>query len=68
MIVNEGVFKIKKTSKNFKVMITTDMAPSARCVVYWTKDGGEVVADSVQFDVNGIFKNKVRSHELKKIC
>lgn len=36
------------------------MAPTARVVVYYVREDGEVVADAVNFDVEGTFQNFVR--------
>lgn len=36
------------------------MAPTARVVVYFVREDGEVVADAVNFDVDGTFQNFVR--------
>ena len=36
------------------------MSPSVTIVVYYTRLDGEVVADSLKINVEGIFKNKVR--------
>ncbi|XP_045202749.2 CD109 antigen-like [Mercenaria mercenaria] len=67
LLVKEGIlkFKGKKKTKSLKIKLTADMAPSARCIVYWTKEDGEIIADSVQFEVKGIFKNKVDIDYLK---
>ncbi|BFZ24492.1 hypothetical protein BsWGS_27530 [Bradybaena similaris] len=41
--------------------ITSDpsMAPNARIVVYYVRADGEIVTDSISFDISGAFKNKV---------
>ncbi len=36
------------------------MAPVARVVVYYVRADGEVVADALNFDVDGTFQNFVR--------
>ena len=35
------------------------MAPNARIVVYYVRTDGEIVTDSISFDVEGVFDNKV---------
>ena len=35
------------------------MAPSARVVVYYVRQDGEVVADALNFDVEGMLQNFV---------
>ena len=49
------------TGNLFSVMITDEMAPNARIVVYYVRADGEIVTDSISFDVDGAFKNKVNT-------
>ena len=49
----------KITGKSFAIMITDKMAPNARIVVYYVRTNGEIVTDSISFDVDGAFLNKV---------
>ena len=42
------------------------MAPVARVVVYYVRPDGEVVADALNFDVEGTFQNFVSSFPQKK--
>jgi len=44
---------------SFGFQVTAAMAPSARVVVYYVRKDGEVVADALNFDVEGIFQNFV---------
>ncbi|XP_067663527.1 CD109 antigen-like [Haliotis asinina] len=46
-------------SVNFTLPVTPHMAPHARLLVYSILDDGEVIADSINFDVQGLFSNKV---------
>ncbi|XP_059162968.1 CD109 antigen-like [Physella acuta] len=46
-------------SVNFSVVSEPSMAPSARIVVYYVRPDGEVVPDSISFDISGAFNNKV---------
>ena len=39
--------------------MTTIMAPRARIVVYYVRPDGEIVADALRFNVEGLFDNKV---------
>ena len=42
-------------------MMTTDkMAPNARMIAYYVRADGEIITDSISFDVDGVFQNKVR--------
>ena len=52
----------KITGKSFGIMITDKMAPNARIVVYYVRANGEIVTDSISFDVDGAFLNKVNAH------
>jgi len=40
-------------------MISADMAPTSRFIVYYMRPDAEIVADSIIFEVDGLFKNKV---------
>lgn len=44
----------------FSVKTTHEMAPSARVLVYYVMEDGEILTDSVGFEVNGAFDNEVR--------
>ncbi|KAI8799065.1 BgTEP3.p1, partial [Biomphalaria glabrata] len=48
-----------KFSHQFSVVSDSSMAPSARMVIYFYRRDGEIVIDSISFDVSGAFKNKV---------
>ncbi|KAK0052968.1 thioester-containing protein 4, partial [Biomphalaria pfeifferi] len=43
----------------FSIPSDSSMAPNARIVVYYVRDNGEIVTDSISFDISGVFKNKV---------
>ena len=47
------------SGNSFSVLMTDQMAPNARIVVYYVRADGEIVTDSISFDVDGAFKNKV---------
>ena len=47
-----------------KFMATSIMSPSAKIVVYFARNDGEIVADSVTIKVNGAFENDVSTVEL----
>ncbi|XP_069131401.1 CD109 antigen-like [Argopecten irradians] len=47
----------KKKSKTFTVQLTQSMAPKAVLLVYFVRNNGEIVSDSITFDVKGLFKN-----------
>ncbi|XP_060581140.1 CD109 antigen-like isoform X3 [Ruditapes philippinarum] len=44
---------------NFNIPIDAEMAPNARIIVYYVRTDGEVVTDSISFDVDGAFQNQV---------
>ncbi len=50
------------TSATLKFMATSIMSPSAKIVVYFVRNDGEPVADSVTIKVNGAFENDVGNH------
>ena len=47
------------SSLTFSVPINYKMAPNARIIVYYVRTDGEVVTDSISFDVEGTFQNQV---------
>ncbi|XP_068218547.1 LOW QUALITY PROTEIN: CD109 antigen-like [Palaemon carinicauda] len=47
------------TTHTFRFLATSSMAPRARLIVYYVKEDGEIVADSLQFAVDGAIQNKV---------
>ncbi|CAL1545212.1 unnamed protein product [Lymnaea stagnalis] len=50
----------------FSIPSDSTMAPNARIVVYYVRKDGEIVTDSISFDIAGVFKNKV-SIDLDKV-
>lgn len=57
-IVTGGVIELYSSQKTFSIAISRDMIPEARMVV-WTIYKGEVLADSLNFFVNGTRLNPV---------
>lgn len=47
------------TTHTFKFLATRDMAPRARLLLYYVREDGEVVADSLHFAVSGAIQNEV---------
>ena len=45
-------------SKMFSLPVQPAMAPNARIVVYYVRADGEIVTDSISFDVDGAFQNQ----------
>ena len=43
----------------FSIPVNSKMAPNARIVVYYVRTDGEIVTDSISFDVEGVFENQV---------
>ncbi|CAL1532265.1 unnamed protein product [Lymnaea stagnalis] len=43
----------------FTLNVTSSMAPTAHLVVYYDRNNDEIVADSLAFNVDGLFDNKV---------
>nr|BAR45594.1 thioester-containing protein 1 [Niponia nodulosa] len=63
-IVASGSFKFDKDAKShsFPLNLTQDMAPRVRVVAYHVSSCGEVVADSLDFTVDGVFQTPVALH------
>ncbi|XP_013383952.1 CD109 antigen-like [Lingula anatina] len=63
VIAGGNVVSTNKVSLNsnmtFKVAITPDMAPKSKMAAYYVRSDGEVVADVLNFNVKGAFKNQV---------
>ncbi|XP_059154461.1 CD109 antigen-like, partial [Physella acuta] len=58
-IVKSGTIKgNNQKSVSFSIVSEPSMAPSARIVVYYVRPDGEVVPDSINFDISGAFNNK----------
>ncbi|XP_060062599.1 CD109 antigen-like [Ylistrum balloti] len=47
------------TAFPFQVPLNSKMAPNARIVAYYVRANGEIVTDSISFDVSGTFENEV---------
>ncbi|MCL4121578.1 UNVERIFIED_CONTAM: hypothetical protein GTU68_018201, partial [Idotea baltica] len=49
----------KGTTHTFRFVATPSMAPRARLVVYYVREDGEIVADSLHFTIDGVIQNQV---------
>ncbi|XP_052253498.1 CD109 antigen-like isoform X15 [Dreissena polymorpha] len=47
------------SGSTFSIHIDSKMAPNARIIAYYVRADGEVVTDSISFDVDGAFQNQV---------
>ena len=47
--------------------VTSKMSPAAKLLVYYIRPDKEVVADSISFDVQPVFDNKVRAEQLNNL-
>ena len=47
------------SGSTFSILTTDKMAPRARVIVYYVRADGEIVTDTIGFDVAGVFLNKV---------
>ena len=52
------------TTTTVPVTVTTDMAPTAKIVAWFETQKGEIVSDSITFNIADMFKNKVCLHVL----
>ncbi|EFX86067.1 hypothetical protein DAPPUDRAFT_313404 [Daphnia pulex] len=59
LVVARTVQAGNQRSHTFRFQATAAMAPVARVVVYYVRADGEVVADALNFDVDGTFQNFV---------
>lgn len=59
LLVTFLIYTAWKGSFSFPINITADLAPVAVVLVYTLHPSGEIVADSVRFQVDKCFKNKV---------
>ncbi|WAQ97873.1 CD109-like protein [Mya arenaria] len=50
IVVTSGKFNMRTTRKRLRVMMTSEMAPLSRLIVYYVKHDAEVIADSVDID------------------
>lgn len=54
------IYTVWKGNFSFPIDISADLAPVTIMFVYTLHPSGEIVADSVKFQVDKCFKNKVR--------
>ena len=47
------------SGSTFSIGVDSKMAPNARIIAYYVRADGEVVTDSISFDVDGAFQNQV---------
>ena len=50
---------IDLASGNFPLTVTANMAPKAKVMVFYIRPDGEVVADGLTFNVEGMYQNEV---------
>ena len=60
-IVLVNFLEMTSLQKTFSVALSRDMVPSSRLVAYYIING-EVVADALNFHVNGTIMNEVKCH------
>lgn len=46
-------------SFTFAIPLTAKMAPTAKLLAYYVRTNGEIVTDSISFNVAGVFQNQV---------
>ena len=59
VLVAQTLQSFGEKTQTFTALIKPQMAPHARVVVYYIHKSGEVVADAMDFDVEGVFQNEV---------
>jgi len=66
VIIISDELQMYSRNKLFSVALSRDMAPSARILAYLIAPDGQVVADSLNFHVNGSKLHQVRDHCLNR--
>ena len=56
-IVDSGAVDL--SSGTFPLTVTANMAPKAKVIVFYIRPDGEVVADGLSFNVDGMYQNEV---------
>ena len=60
IVLARGIEMANTSTTKFRLMTTHQMAPKSRIIVYYVRsDNKEVVADALNFDVEGVFKTPV---------
>lgn len=62
ILESETISGVTGTEYIISKQITADMSPKSKLIVYFLTDAGEVVLDSLEFVVNVVFANPVRTH------
>ena len=60
MTTGTYVFSSGNTKVSFMIQSASGMAPTARLLVYCTKQGGEIVVDTLNVKIDDPFYNQVR--------
>ncbi|KAK3579106.1 hypothetical protein CHS0354_022127 [Potamilus streckersoni] len=59
-IVRSGTISFSQGSgQQMQVPLDSSMAPKAKLIVYYIRPDGEIVADGINFNLKGIFRNRV---------
>lgn len=62
VIIRSGVEAMTSSIRTFAITLTKDMAPRAVIIVYDLTADDKLLADSLEFPVDGIAMNKVSSY------
>lgn len=60
MTTGTHVVSSGNTKASFMIQSAPSMAPTARLLVYCTKQGGEIVVDTLNVKIDDPFQNQVR--------
>ena len=58
-VTKAGTFAMNSKELIWPLPVTSSMAPRARVIIYYIRSDGEVVADALTINVQGIFQNQV---------
>lgn len=59
LVFAETLRATRGNSNELNIRATSDMSPRCRVIVYYVRDTGEIVADALDFEVEGALTNKV---------
>ena len=60
-IVESGKIPMSNRQQIWKFNATSSMAPKAKLILFFVRSDGEVIADGLTMNVQGVFENKVKA-------
>ena len=59
-IVESGIIPMSNLRQTWKFNATSSMAPKTKLILFFIRADGEVIADGLTMNVQGVFENKVQ--------